>query len=152
MADEGGEKTEMPTAKKLRDARQKGQVCTSKDVVSTALLVVLMYLAALLATILVDDLEQLITFIGRASSEADVDGATRQAGVETYADGDILVVQGESLSSRLLSGRLLKGGAYTSRHDHRMVMALQVASLGTESPIVIDDEACVGKSFPEFKL
>ena len=63
MADEGGEKTEMPTAKKLRDARQKGQVCTSKDVVSTALLVVLMYLAALLATILVDDLEQLITLV-----------------------------------------------------------------------------------------
>jgi len=83
MADEGGEKTEMPTAKKLRDARQKGQVCTSKDVVSTALLVVLMYLAALLATMLVDDIEQLITFIGRATSQADVDGAVRQAGVNT---------------------------------------------------------------------
>ena len=64
MADEGGEKTEMPTAKKLRDARQKGQVCTSRDVVSTALLVVLMYLAAMLSMMLVDDLEQLITFIG----------------------------------------------------------------------------------------
>ena len=35
MADEGGEKTEMPTQKKLRDARSKGQVCTSKDIVST---------------------------------------------------------------------------------------------------------------------
>ncbi len=81
MADEGGEKTEMPTAKKLRDARQKGQVCTSKDVVSTALLVVLMYLAALLATILVDDLEQLITYIGRSTSSPNVDGAIRQAGV-----------------------------------------------------------------------
>ena len=83
MADEGGEKTEMPTAKKLRDARQKGQVCTSKDVVSTALLVVLMYLAALLSTMLVDDVEQLIAFIGRATSQADVDGAVRQAGVNT---------------------------------------------------------------------
>ena len=83
MADEGGEKTEMPTAKKLRDARQKGQVCTSKDVVSTALLVVLMYLAALLATMLVDDLEQLISFIGRATSSPNVDGAVRQAGVNT---------------------------------------------------------------------
>ena len=37
MADEStGEKTEMPTEKKLRDARDKGQVCTSKDIVSTA--------------------------------------------------------------------------------------------------------------------
>ena len=85
MADEGGEKTEMPTAKKLRDARQKGQVCTSKDVVSTALLVVLMYLAALLSTILVDDLEQLITFIGRANSAPDAEGSIRMAGINTVA-------------------------------------------------------------------
>ena len=75
-----------------------------------------------------------------------------QMGVEARIDGDDLVVFGETLAARLLSGRLLRGGAYTSRHDHRMVMALQVASLGTESPIVIDDEACVGKSFPGFKL
>ena len=45
---------------------------------------------------------------------------------------------------------LLHGGAYTSHHDHRMVMALKVASLGTDSPITIDDEACVAKSFPQF--
>ena len=75
-----------------------------------------------------------------------------QMGVEARIEGDDLVIFGESLSARLLGGRLLKGGAYTSRHDHRMVMALKVASLGTESPIVIDDVACVGKSFPEFKL
>ena len=29
-------------------------------------------------------------------------------------------------------------------------MALKVASLGASSPIVIDDEACVAKSFPDF--
>ena len=75
-----------------------------------------------------------------------------QMGVEARIEGDDLVVFGESLSARLLNGRLLKGGEYTSRHDHRMVMALKVASLGAKSPIVIDDEACVGKSFPGFKL
>ena len=75
-----------------------------------------------------------------------------QMGVEARIEGDDLVVFGESLSARLLNGRLLKGGEYTSRHDHRMVMALKVASLGAESPIVIDDEACVGKSFPGFRL
>ncbi len=68
MAESSGEKTEMPTAKRLRDAREKGQVCSSKDVVSTALLVILMYLAALLATVLVDDVENLITFVGKLSS------------------------------------------------------------------------------------
>jgi len=31
-----------------------------------------------------------------------------------------------------------------------MAMALKVASMAAKSPIVIDDEACVGKSFPEF--
>jgi flagellar biosynthesis protein FlhB len=31
MADEGGEKTEEPTHKKLQDARKKGQVWKSKD-------------------------------------------------------------------------------------------------------------------------
>ncbi|MDR1255471.1 MAG: type III secretion system export apparatus subunit SctU [Puniceicoccales bacterium] len=34
-----GEKTEMPTPKRLRDARKKGQVSKSADVVSTALLI-----------------------------------------------------------------------------------------------------------------
>ncbi len=81
MADEGGEKTEMPTAKKLRDARQKGQVCTSKDIVSTALLIVLMYLAAFLSTVLVDDIEQLITYIGRVTASQDAGPAIKQAGV-----------------------------------------------------------------------
>ena len=31
-----------------------------------------------------------------------------------------------------------------------MVMALKVASLGADSPVTIDDEACVAKSFPQF--
>ncbi len=73
-----------------------------------------------------------------------------QMGVEAAAEGDCLMVHGETWVSRLLSGRLLKGGDYTSRHDHRMVMALSVAALGASSPIRIDDIACVSKSFPEF--
>lgn len=71
-------------------------------------------------------------------------------GVENDIEGDELVVRGETLSSRLLGGRLLEGGEFTSRHDHRMMMALKVASLATKSPVIIDDEACVGKSFPQF--
>ena len=73
-------------------------------------------------------------------------------GVECSIQGDILSIKGESLASRRLSGRLLRGGEFTTRHDHRMAMALSVAALGTESPIVMDDEACVGKSFPGFSL
>lgn len=71
-------------------------------------------------------------------------------GVKAYVEGDEMFIEGSCLAQRLLNGNLLKGGEYTSHHDHRMVMALKVASLGADSPITIDDEACVGKSFPQF--
>ena len=77
-----------------------------------------------------------------------------QMGVEAWLEGDEMLIRGYSLSQRLLGKdggpSLLKGGSYTSHHDHRMVMALKVAALGTDSPVVIDDEACVSKSFPQF--
>lgn len=71
-------------------------------------------------------------------------------GVQARIDGDEMIIIGESLAQRTLTGRLLHGGEYSSRHDHRMVMALKVASLGADSPIIIDDEKCVSKSFPGF--
>lgn len=73
-----------------------------------------------------------------------------QMGVDSEISGDELVVTGCSLAQRLLDKCLLKGGAYTSHHDHRMVMALKVASLGADGPITIDDQDCVAKSFPQF--
>ena len=95
----------------------------------------------------------------------------RQMGVDARREDDELIIRGYSLAQRLLGQQthgsagqsavqaggqasrvpgLLKGGDYTSHHDHRMVMALKVASLGADGPIVIDDEACVQKSFPSF--
>ena len=97
-----------------------------------------------------------------------------QMGVQACVEGDEMVIEGHSLAQRLLGGSqitprmtdtsssvissevekslpcLLKGGSYTSHHDHRMVMALKVAALGADSPISIDDEQCVAKSFPQF--
>ncbi len=73
-----------------------------------------------------------------------------QMGVEASASGDTLSITGESVESRLLNGHLLKGGEYTSSHDHRMAMALTVASWCADSPIRIDDTTCVAKSFPAF--
>ena len=93
--------------------------------------------------------------VGRlANKESDrakaIIGMLTQMGVRADIEGDEMVIEGHSLAQRLLCGNLLKGGNYTSHHDHRMVMALKVASLGAESPIVIDDEQCVSKSFPQF--
>ena len=73
-----------------------------------------------------------------------------QMGVPVTVDDDEMTITGMGLTQRLATGKLLKGGAYVSHADHRMVMALKVASLGADSPVVIDDEACVAKSFPGF--
>lgn len=73
-----------------------------------------------------------------------------QMGVNAKISGDKLIVEGHSLDRRILTGTLLKGGSFTSHHDHRMVMALRVAELGADSPIEIDDTQCVAKSFPTF--
>ena len=108
--------------------------------------------------------------VGKESNRAEaILEMLTQMGVPARADGDDLVVEGETLASRLLNGRLLSGGLYTSRGDHRMAMALKVASIGAApatadgsasadgivpsdkaAPIVIDDPACVAKSFPDF--
>ena len=73
-----------------------------------------------------------------------------QMGVPAEIDEDEMTIEGMSLQQRLLTGRLLRGGRFTSHGDHRMVMALRVASLGADSPVEIDDTACVAKSFPSF--
>ena len=73
-----------------------------------------------------------------------------QMGVPVQVDEDEMTVEGMGLPQRILTGNLLKGGQYTSHGDHRMVMALKVASLGADGPIDIDDTACVAKSFPGF--
>ena len=73
-----------------------------------------------------------------------------QLGVKARISGDKMIIEGHSLAQRCITGHLLKGGNYTSSHDHRMVMALKVAELGADGPIVIDDIECVSKSFPTF--
>ena len=71
-------------------------------------------------------------------------------GVSAWAEDDVLTVEGKSLESRYLNDEMLKGGEFTSSHDHRMAMALTVASFGTVYPIGIDDTKCIAKSFPDF--
>lgn len=71
-------------------------------------------------------------------------------GVPVEVDDDMMSIRGMSLTQRIMVGNLLRGGEYSSRKDHRMVMALTVASLGADGPIEIDDTECVSKSFPGF--
>ena len=69
MAESSGEKTEMPTPKKLRDARNKGQVCSSKDIVSTACLIALFAVVGLCAKMLIDDFASLMSYIAERIGE-----------------------------------------------------------------------------------
>ena len=78
MAESSGEKTEMPTPKKLRDARQKGQVCSSKDIVSTAILIVLFALLGWMGIALIDDSSVLMTYVGQRLGDDPFD-CTQQA-------------------------------------------------------------------------
>ena len=73
-----------------------------------------------------------------------------QMGVDARIEGNALSVDGHSLAQRLLTGSMLKGGRYSSFHDHRMAMALAVAGLGASPAIEIDDKECVAKSCPAF--
>ncbi len=61
---EGGEKTEQPTAKKLRDAHEKGQVANSHDVSSTAILLVLFAALAIFVPAMMEELEELVSDTG----------------------------------------------------------------------------------------
>ncbi len=116
--------------------------------------------------------------VGKESNRAEaILDILKRLGVKAQEDGDDLLVWGENLASRALNGRLLKGGKFSSLGDHRLAMALKVASIGASpatayglakaladasapaggiapsdkaAPIVIDDPACVAKSFPEF--
>ena len=81
---------------------------------------------------------------------AAIEAMLQKMGVPVQINEDEMTIQGMALTQRILTGRLLKGGSFPSYADHRMVMALKVAALGADSPVPIDDTACVAKSFPTF--
>jgi len=70
-------------------------------------------------------------------------GEFRKMGVQTAASGDQMIIYGHE-DHRLL------GADVSSHGDHRLAMALLVASLYAEGPVNIDDTDCLAKSFPEF--
>jgi len=59
--------------------------------------------------------------------------------VEAREDG--MVIEG---------GAQLRGGSVVSHGDHRIAMSMAVAALRGHDPVVIDDTACTGTSFPGF--
>ena len=71
-------------------------------------------------------------------------------GVPAKVDGDTMEITGMSLTRRMLEGKMLKGGNFHTFSDHRVAMALKVASLGCSSKVTLDSTDCIDKSFPGF--
>lgn len=71
-------------------------------------------------------------------------------GIDLELDGDSLSITGKCPSRRIAEGSMLKGGQYSSYNDHRIAMALMIASLCSNEKIIIDQVECINKSFPTF--
>ena len=63
------------------------------------------------------------------------------------AIGGTAALDGDGLE---VTGSPIRGGAIETRHDHRIAMAAAVAALRSTSGVVLDDPACVAKSYPAF--
>lgn len=73
--------------------------------------------------------------------EAMVSNLTK-IGAQIKVDGDRVEITGQ---------KTLKGGKEVSSYkDHRIAMAMAIASIRCEEPIIIDDETVVSKSYPNF--
>jgi len=73
--------------------------------------------------------------------EAMVSNLTK-IGAQIKVDGDRVEITGQ---------KTLKGGKEVSSFkDHRIAMAMAIASIRCEEPIIIDDETVVSKSYPNF--
>ena len=67
----------------------------------------------------------------------------RKLGVKTSVDHDEMTIYGQE-------NRRLLPAACSAHGDHRLAMALTVASLFAAGPVDIDDTDCIAKSFPDF--
>jgi len=62
-------------------------------------------------------------------------------GAEVTEKKDGLIIHGK---------KSLKGGKVQSWNDHRIAMAMAIASLKCEEPLIIEGSECVEKSYPQF--
>ena len=56
----------------------------------------------------------------------------------------------ETPDSLIIQGNPLNGSTCLSYHDHRIAMSCAIAALGAENESIINDTACVTKSYPDF--
>jgi len=108
----------------------------------------------------------LVALASRCSGVTEIYGATRlrakesdraaalsgefgKLGLEVAVDGDRMTIHGLGGEGGQ-AGERIRGGAVSSRGDHRIAMAAAVAALAGSAPVTIDGAECVAKSWPGF--
>ncbi len=103
----------------------------------------------------------ILPILSVAAACAEGDTQIINAGRLRIKESDRLAAVAESLSrlgvkvfegkdSLTIMGSNLTGGEVESYGDHRMAMSAAIASLRCENPVIINDPACVKKSYPLF--
>ena len=92
--------------------------------------------------------ESVLAGIGRLKNKESDRAATfaeefRKLGVRTSVSHGEMTIYGQE-------DRRLRAATCSSHGDHRLAMALTVASLFADGPVDIDDTDCIAKSFPGF--
>ncbi|MBR5018538.1 MAG: type I 3-dehydroquinate dehydratase [Bacteroidales bacterium] len=92
--------------------------------------------------------DSILAGIGRLKNKESDRAATfaeefRKLGVRTSVSHGEMTIYGQE-------DRRLRAAACSSHGDHRLAMALTVASLFADGPVEIDDTDCIAKSFPGF--
>jgi len=72
---------------------------------------------------------------------SDLCGELHSLGVDVEESADGFSING---------GEILKGGEVDPHGDHRLAMALAVAGLAAEEPVIIQDAGIIAESFPQF--
>ena len=62
-------------------------------------------------------------------------------GIVIHIAGDNMVIEGNGI---------VKGNTAHSFHDHRIAMALSIAALKADAPVVIEAAEAINKSYPHF--
>ena len=88
------------------------------------------------------DLDRAIERANRAVSRAEsIREEYAKLGIEVDLDAE---------DTMKIRGGRIRGGHVHSHDDHRIAMSLAVAALNADTPVVIENPACVAKSFPDF--
>jgi len=75
----------------------------------------------------------------------------KKMGVQLSLSDTDVTISGMCITRRVLENMLIKGGDYLSNGDHRVAMALKIASIHSQEKVTVDDMDCVNKSYPRFK-